>query len=82
MKDPVCDMEVEPRVTLGSSCYQGETYCFTNVTCKALFDRDPGKYPGLPAEDRNSAERKTWKKGFWSRLFGVSAAGEKRVPAN
>ena len=82
MKDPVCGMEVEPRVAEGSSYQQGETYYFTNVTCKALFDRDPGSTWALRQRTGTPRRERPRRKASGHGSSGVSAAGEMRVPAN
>jgi len=43
-KDPVCQMDVEPKHAAAESQYQGQTYYFCAAGCKAKFDADPGKY--------------------------------------
>jgi Cu+-exporting ATPase len=43
-KDPVCKMEVDPRMAAAQSTYKGETYYFCAVSCKQAFDMDPRKY--------------------------------------
>lgn len=45
-KDPVCQMDVEPERAAAQSRYQGQTYYFCAVGCKAKFDAQPGKYLG------------------------------------
>ena len=45
-KDPVCDMDVDPRTAAGKSEYQGRTYYFCSLGCKRDFDKDPGKFVG------------------------------------
>jgi P-type Cu+ transporter len=45
-KDPVCDMDVDPKTAAGKSEYQGKTYYFCAPGCKRDFDKDPGKYVG------------------------------------
>jgi YHS domain-containing protein len=44
VKDPVCDMDVDPRTAAGKSDYQGQTYYFCSLGCKKAFDKEPGKY--------------------------------------
>ena len=44
--DPVCKMTVEPAKAAAQSSYQGQTYYFCAVGCKAAFDREPDKYLG------------------------------------
>jgi P-type Cu+ transporter len=43
-KDPVCQMDVEPKHAAAQSQYQGQTYYFCAAGCKAKFDADPGRY--------------------------------------
>jgi Cu+-exporting ATPase len=43
-KDPVCQMDVEPKHAAAQSQYQGQTYYFCAAGCKSKFDADPGKY--------------------------------------
>jgi Cu+-exporting ATPase len=43
-KDPVCQMDVEPKQAAGQSTYHGQTYYFCAVSCKAKFDAEPEKY--------------------------------------
>jgi Cu+-exporting ATPase len=45
-KDPVCQMDVEPKTAAAQSQYQGQTYYFCAVACKTRFDADPGRYAG------------------------------------
>jgi Cu+-exporting ATPase len=42
-RDPVCDMEVDPR-TAPKSEFQGHTYYFCSLTCKQAFDANPQEY--------------------------------------
>jgi Cu+-exporting ATPase len=42
--DPVCKMTVEESPTAIQSTYNGKTYYFCSPSCKATFDKDPGKY--------------------------------------
>lgn len=43
-KDPVCDMDVDPKTAAGKSEYQGQTYYFCSPGCKKSFDKEPQKY--------------------------------------
>lgn len=45
-KDPVCGMMVEPATAAASYEYEGKTYYFCAVGCKAAFEKDPAKYLG------------------------------------
>jgi Cu+-exporting ATPase len=42
--DPVCGMIVDPATAAGKSTYNGVTYYFDSLNCKASFDKDPAKY--------------------------------------
>ena len=42
-RDPVCDMEVDPK-TAPKSEYQGHTYYFCSLSCKQAFDDNPQEY--------------------------------------
>ena len=44
LKDPVCDMDVDPKTAAGKSEYQAQTYYFCSVDCKKAFDKEPQKY--------------------------------------
>jgi P-type Cu+ transporter len=44
VKDPVCNMEVDPATARGSAEYKGETYYFCCHHCVARFQADPEKY--------------------------------------
>jgi Cu+-exporting ATPase len=44
-RDPVCDMEVDPK-TAPKSEYQGQTYYFCSLECKQAFDANPTEYVG------------------------------------
>ncbi len=46
-KDPVCNMDVDPKTAAGQSSYQGQVIYFCALGCKAKFDADPKRY--LPA---------------------------------
>jgi YHS domain-containing protein len=43
-KDPVCNMDVDPRKAAAQSQYKDRTIYFCAVGCKAKFDADPEKY--------------------------------------
>jgi len=42
--DPICHMTVDPATAAGSSEYEGETFYFCSLGCKARFDANPAKY--------------------------------------
>jgi Cu+-exporting ATPase len=44
VKDPVCNMDVDPATAAGSSEYRGQTYCFCSLGCVKRFNADPEKY--------------------------------------
>jgi len=45
-KDPVCQMEVDPRKAAAQSSYRDQTIYFCAVGCKVKFDENPEKYMG------------------------------------
>ena len=45
-KDPVCNMEVDPKKAAAQSTYQGQTVHFCAVAFKVKFDQNPAKYLG------------------------------------
>jgi Cu+-exporting ATPase len=44
VKDPVCNMDVDPAKAAGSSEYKGQTYYFCSPGCVKRFSADPEKY--------------------------------------
>ncbi len=54
IKDPVCDMTVNPQNAAASMNYKGLTYYFCSALCKTLFEREPEKY--LNAEGKDKSE--------------------------
>lgn len=42
-KDPVCGMTVDDK-SLYRSTHAGQTHVFCCSTCKAKFDKEPGRY--------------------------------------
>ncbi len=46
VKDPVCQMDVDPATAAGKFDYQGQTYYFCNPRCRERFQADPEKYLG------------------------------------
>src|SRR5579859_420017 len=44
VKDPVCNMDVDPATAAGSSEYKGQTYYFCSLGCVKRFNADPEKY--------------------------------------
>ncbi len=55
VKDPVCNMDVDPDTAAGKSEYQGTAYYFCAEGCKQSFDADPQKFLGGGAP--SAAER-------------------------
>ncbi len=45
-KDPVCGMQVDEKTAAAKSVYQGTTYYFCSSSCKASFEKTPGKFTG------------------------------------
>jgi xanthine dehydrogenase accessory factor len=43
-EDPVCHMRVDPQTARHRTHFKGLTYYFCNASCKASFEKDPGKY--------------------------------------
>ncbi len=44
VKDPVCNMDVDPEKARASTEYQGKTYYFCCPGCKNAFEKDPQQY--------------------------------------
>ncbi len=44
VKDPVCNMDVNPATAAGSSEYKGQTYHFCSLGCVKRFNADPEEY--------------------------------------
>jgi Cu+-exporting ATPase len=44
VKDPVCNMDVDPANARGSAEYKGQTYYFCSPGCVTRFNADPEKY--------------------------------------
>jgi Cu+-exporting ATPase len=44
VKDPVCNMDVDPDTARGSSEYKGQAYYFCSQSCVQRFNADPEKY--------------------------------------
>ncbi len=49
VRDPVCGMEVNPRIAL-SQTHAGAVYYFCSATCHDRFVQAPERYTSLPAE--------------------------------
>ncbi|HVZ19158.1 MAG TPA: heavy metal translocating P-type ATPase [Terriglobales bacterium] len=46
VKDPVCEMDVNPSAAAGHSEYSGKTYHFCSSGCLAKFQANPAKFAG------------------------------------
>ena len=44
VKDPVCEMIIDPRTAAGTSEYQRTTYHFCSLHCLETFEQEPEKY--------------------------------------
>jgi P-type Cu+ transporter len=57
VKDPVCNMDVDPATAAGSSEHKGQTYYFCSPGCVKHFNADPEKYlaPRPPAAGLSKA---------------------------
>jgi len=55
-RDPVCGMTVDDGSRLGSTL-AGKTYLFCSPTCKAKFDKEPGRY-ATPAGGEDARKEK------------------------
>jgi YHS domain-containing protein len=42
--DPVCKMTIDENTAKGKSDYNGKTYYFCALSCKAKFDQNPSAY--------------------------------------
>lgn len=42
--DPICKMDVDPKVAKWRSSYKGKECYFCSPGCKTNFDKDPEKY--------------------------------------
>jgi len=51
-KDPVCGMEVDPRMAAAQSHYEGQMVYFCDEDCKVKFDADPRRYLPAPSQAR------------------------------
>jgi Cu+-exporting ATPase len=43
-RDVICGMQVDPAKAAGRSEYNGKTYFFCSLACKAKFDANPGQF--------------------------------------
>lgn len=44
VKDPICDMDVDPKLAKFKSSHKEKTYYFCSLYCKKSFDENPDKY--------------------------------------
>lgn len=44
VKDPVCNMDVDPEKAPAQAEYQGKTYYFCAPGCKRAFEKSPEQY--------------------------------------
>ncbi|HZS11125.1 MAG TPA: YHS domain-containing protein [Nitrospirales bacterium] len=44
VKDPVCQMEIEPEDAAATAEYKGTKYFFCADVCKKEFEKNPKKY--------------------------------------
>lgn len=44
LKDPVCDMQVDPKTAAGKVEYEGKTIYFCSKYCEKEFRNNPKKY--------------------------------------
>ncbi|MGD1996962.1 MAG: YHS domain-containing protein [Anaerolineae bacterium] len=52
VKDPVCEMMIDPETAVATTEYKGQTYYFCARGCKIAFDNDPEKYVKAQKRDR------------------------------
>ncbi len=57
-KDPVCGMEVDPKISAKSE-YKGQTYYFCSPGCKQAFDEEPEKYVGKAQAGSHAGHHET-----------------------
>lgn len=43
-QDPVCGMAVDEKSAVAKVNHQGKIYYFCSASCKAEFEKSPGKY--------------------------------------
>ena len=56
-KDPVCGMDVDPKMAEWKTVYQGKTYYFCSPGCKKDFDREPQKYVKAGNNDQSGQHK-------------------------
>ena len=44
VRDPVCQMDIEPEDAVAKSEHKGKTYYFCAEVCKQTFEKNPEKY--------------------------------------
>src|SRR5258707_787117 len=74
VKDPVCNMDVNPATARGSVEYKGQTYYFCSPGCVNRFNADPEKYlaPRSPAAQLPKSQM--------VRIGGITAASSVAKP--
>ncbi len=48
VRDPVCEMDVDPAGAAARAVHQGDTYYFCSEACAISFRREPDRYAGEP----------------------------------
>jgi len=46
VRDPVCEMDVDPARAAAQAVHQGDTYYFCSEACAISFRREPDRYAG------------------------------------
>ena len=54
VRDPVCNMEVNERMSTAKSIYKDKTFHFCARTCKIEFDKNPEKFIKRPEPVRRA----------------------------
>lgn len=49
-RDPVCGMQVDEATAPARTDYEGQTYYFCSEACRAMFERNPGRYARPPRD--------------------------------
>ena len=60
VKDPVCNMDVDPTTARGSAEYKGHTYYFCSPGCVTRFNADPEKYLWRPGRPPRNFPKARW----------------------
>jgi Cu+-exporting ATPase len=59
VKDPVCGMEVDPRMARHRAEYAAHAYCFCSAHCREKFEADPGRYVATTPQKAAPAQEGT-----------------------